>query len=106
MISESWEINLKNIALFLGVLSVIAIIMDWYPFTMFISLPFCLIWVYCGWLRSESQLKWVNVIFYILYLSVIVRYFTINRILIVRYQLSLIIKDSGICNKLIQNGVW
>ena len=36
MISESWEIYLKNIALLLGVLSVVAIILDWYPFTMFI----------------------------------------------------------------------
>jgi len=43
MISESWEIYLKNIALLLGVLSVVAIIMDWYPFNMFMSLPFCLI---------------------------------------------------------------
>ena len=78
MISESWEIYLKNIALLLGVLSVVAIILDWYPFTMFISLPFCLIWVYCGWLRTEPQLKWVNVIFCILYLLGIVRYFSIT----------------------------
>ena len=78
MISESWEIYLKNIALLLGVLSVVAIILDWYPFTMFISLPFCLIWVYCGWLRTEPQLKWVNVIFCILYLFGIVRYFSIT----------------------------
>ena len=78
MISESWEIYLKNIALLLGVLSVVAIILDWYPFTMFISLPFCLIWVYCGWLRTEPQLKWVNVIFCTLYLFGIVRYFFIH----------------------------
>ena len=78
MISESWEYYLKNIALLLGVLSVVAIILDWYPFTMFISLPFCLIWVYCGWLRTEPQLKWVNVIFCILYLLGIVRYFSIT----------------------------
>ena len=77
IISESWENYLKNIALLLGVLSVVAIILDWYPLTMFISLPFCLIWVYCGWLRSEPQLKWINVIFCILYLFGIVRYFLI-----------------------------
>jgi len=77
MISESWENYLKNIALLLGVLSVVAIILDWYPFTMFISLPFCMIWVYCGWLRTEPQLKWVNMIFCILYLFGIVRYFFI-----------------------------
>ena len=77
MISESWEYYLKNIALLLGVLSVVAIILDWYPLTMFISLPFFLIWVYCGWLRTEPQLKWVNVIFCTLYLFGIVRYFFI-----------------------------
>ena len=77
MITESWEDYLKNIAFLLGVLSVVAIILDWYPFTMFISLPFCLIWVYCGWLRTEPQLKWVNVIFCTLYLFGIVRYFFI-----------------------------
>jgi len=36
IISESWENYLKNIALLLGVLSVVAIILDWYPLTMFI----------------------------------------------------------------------
>ena len=77
MIPDSWGNYLKNIALLLGVLSVVAIILDWYPLTMFISLPFCLIWVYCGWLRTEPQLKWINVIFCILYLFGIVRYFLI-----------------------------
>ena len=77
MISERWENYLKNIAFLLGVLSVVTIVLDWYPLTMFISLPFCLIWVYCGWLRTEPQLKWVNVIFCTLYLFGIVRYFLI-----------------------------
>ena len=77
MISERWENYLNNIALLLGVLSVVTIILDWYPLTMFMSLPFCLIWVYCGWLRTEPQLKWVNVIFCTLYLFGIVRYFLI-----------------------------
>ena len=36
----------------------IAIIRDWYPWTMFIGLPFCLIWAYCAWLHTERQLKW------------------------------------------------
>ena len=76
MISESWETYVKNCALLLGVLSVVAIILDWYPFTMFISLPFCMIWVYCGWLKTEPQLKWVNVIFCILYSYGIIRYYT------------------------------
>ena len=77
MISERWENYLKNITLLLGVLSVVTIILDWYPLTMFMSLPFCLIWVYCGWLRTEPQLKWVNVIFCTLYLFGFVRYFLI-----------------------------
>ena len=38
-----FEQQLKWIALGLGILSTIAIIRDWYPWTMFISLPFCLI---------------------------------------------------------------
>ena len=54
---------LKNIALLLGLLSAVAIIFDWYPLTMFLSFPFCIIWIYCAWLRTEPQLKWVNLIF-------------------------------------------
>ena len=45
-ISLKTEKLLKNIALLLGVLSAIAIIFDWYPLTMFLSFPFCLIWIY------------------------------------------------------------
>jgi len=54
---------LKNIALVLGVASVVAVVFDAYPYTMFLSFPFCLIWIYCGWLHTEPQLKWINVIF-------------------------------------------
>ena len=43
-----FEQQLKWIALGLGILSTIAIIRDWYPWTMFIGLPFCLIWAYCA----------------------------------------------------------
>ena len=42
-ISLKTEKLLKNIALLLGLLSAIAIIFDWYPLTMFLSFPFCLI---------------------------------------------------------------
>ena len=77
MISERLEHNLKNFALLLGVISVVTIVLDLYPWTMFVSLPFCLIWVYCGWLRTEPQLKWVNIIFSVLYLFGIARFFTI-----------------------------
>tara|TARA_Y100001954_G_C15342019_1_gene375056 strand:+ start:247 stop:483 length:237 start_codon:yes stop_codon:yes gene_type:complete len=62
-----FEQQLKWIALALGILSTIAIIRDWYPYTMFIALPFCLIWAYCAWLRNERQLKWINLIFLALY---------------------------------------
>ena len=71
-----FEIHLKNIALLLGVIGVVSVIMDWYPLTMFIPLPYCMIWVYYGWLKTEPQLKWVNVIFCTLYLFGIIRYYT------------------------------
>ena len=77
MAFKNFEHYLKNIALALGILSAVAIIFDWYPYTMFIALPFCLIWIYCGWLRTEPQLKWINIIFSMLYLFGIVRYFMI-----------------------------
>jgi hypothetical protein len=74
-ISLKTEKLLKNIALSLGLLSAIAIIFDWYPLTMFLSFPFCLIWIYCAWLRTEPQLKWVNLIFLLIYSYGITRYF-------------------------------
>ena len=74
-ISRKTEVLLKNIALLLGLLSAIAIIFDWYPLTMFLSFPFCLIWIYCAWLRTEPQLKWVNLIFLVIYFFGIARYF-------------------------------
>lgn len=69
-----YEQHLKWFALALGVLSTVAIVQDWYPWTMFISLPFCLIWIYCAWLRTERQLKYINVVFSALYLYGIARY--------------------------------
>ena len=74
-ISKKTEKILKDIALLLGILSAIAIIFDWYPFTMFLSFPFCLIWIYCAWLHTEPQLKWVNLIFLLIYFFGITRYF-------------------------------
>jgi len=74
-ISLKTEKLLKNIALLLGLLSAIAIIFDWYPLNMFLSFPFCLIWIYCAWLRTEPQLKWVNLIFLFIYSYGIGRYF-------------------------------
>ena len=66
---------LKIIALLLGLLSAVAIIFDWYPLTMFLSFPFCMIWIYCAWLRTEPQLKWVNLIFLFIYSYGIGQYF-------------------------------
>ena len=75
MISEKVETYLKQFALLLGILSALAVIFDWYPYTMLISLPFCLIWIYCAWLHTEPQLKWINIIFALLYAYGIVRYY-------------------------------
>ncbi|MGB1864252.1 MAG: peptidase [Candidatus Puniceispirillum sp.] len=75
MISEKAEKYLKQFALLLGILSAIAAIFDWYPYTMFIALPFCLIWIYCAWLHTEPQLKWINIIFSLLYAYGIIRYY-------------------------------
>ena len=69
------EQRLKNIALVFGLLSVAAVVFDFYPYTMFFSLPFCAIWIYCAWLRSEPQLKWINIVFFCLYVFGISRYF-------------------------------
>ncbi|MCO4838228.1 MAG: hypothetical protein KC426_09090 [Oceanospirillaceae bacterium] len=71
----NYEQQLKWLALVLGIISTLAIVQDWYPFTMFISLPFCLIWVYCAWLHTERQLKYINIIFALLYIYGIARYF-------------------------------
>ncbi|MDE8602476.1 hypothetical protein M3I01_005955 [Marinomonas sp. RSW2] len=74
----SQEQNLKWFALVLGIMSTIATIQDWYPYTMFISLPFCLIWIYCAWLHTERQLKYINIIFSVLYIYGIARYIITN----------------------------
>ena len=74
-VSETAEQRLKNIALVFGLLSVAAVVFVFYPYTMFFSLPFCAIWIYCAWLRSEPQLKWINIVFFCLYVFGISRYF-------------------------------
>jgi hypothetical protein len=74
-VSGTAEQRLKNIALVFGLLSVAAVVFDFYPYTMFFSLPFCAIWIYCAWLRSEPQLKWINIVFFCLYVFGISRYF-------------------------------
>ncbi|NIY72220.1 peptidase [Marivivens donghaensis] len=71
---NAFEETLKNLALGLGILSTVAIVQDWYPLNMFLSLPFCVIWWYLAWLRTEPQLKWVNILFTGFYLYGIGRY--------------------------------
>ena len=70
-----YEQQLKWLALVLSLASTIAIINDWHPLTMFIGLLFCLIWVYCAWLHTEKQLKWIKMLFTVLYLYGIADYF-------------------------------
>jgi len=43
IISTRGETILKKLALILGIASVVAVVLDLYPLTMFLSLPFCLI---------------------------------------------------------------
>ena len=62
-ISGPTEKFVKNIALVLGVASAVAVAFNAYPDTMFLPFRFCLIWIYCGWLHAEPQLKWINAIF-------------------------------------------
>ena len=69
-----YEQKLKWLALFLGILSTVCIVQDWYPLTLFISLPFCLIWGCYAWLHTEPQLKYINIIFSVLYIYGIIRY--------------------------------
>ncbi|MFZ3580814.1 peptidase [Loktanella sp. DJP18] len=70
----AFEQELKWLALALGLASTIAIVQNWQPWPMVLGLPFCLIWVYCGWLRTERQLKWINIIFSALYIYGLLRW--------------------------------
>ncbi|MEM1364598.1 MAG: peptidase [Pseudomonadota bacterium] len=72
-----FEQQLKWLAVAFGVASTIAIVQDFDPWPMVLGLPFCLIWIYCAWLHTERQLKWLNVLFTGLYCYGLVRYFLI-----------------------------
>ncbi len=63
----AYEQQLKWLALALGLCSTISIVQNWQLAAMLFSLPFCLIWIFCAWLRTEPQLKYINVIFAVLY---------------------------------------
>ncbi|MEN0041251.1 MAG: peptidase [Pseudomonadota bacterium] len=68
------EQTLKWIALALGLASTVAIINNWHPWPLYLGLPFCLIWIYCAWLHTERQLKWINITFSVLYSYGIVKH--------------------------------
>lgn len=70
-----YEQELKWLAFALGLGSVIALVQDWGPWPMFLSLPFCLLWIYFAWLHGEWQLKYINIAFTGLYVYGIARYF-------------------------------
>lgn len=74
----AFEQQLKWLALALGLCSTISIVQNWQLAAMLFSLPFCLIWIFCAWLRTEPQLKYINVIFAVLYVYGIARYFVIQ----------------------------
>ncbi|NOX39305.1 MAG: peptidase [Alphaproteobacteria bacterium] len=76
--NAAFEQALKWLAVILGFFSAISVVQGWQLAAMVISLPFCLIWVYCGWLRTEPQLKYLNIMFSLLYAYGIGRYFFLN----------------------------
>lgn len=73
----AYEQTLKWGAVGLGLSSTVCIVQGWQLFAMLLSLPFCLIWIYCAWLRNEPQLKYINMIFAALYVYGIARYFVV-----------------------------
>ena len=70
-----YEQELKWVALVLGIASTIALVNNWHPWPLFFGLPFCMLWVYFGWLRTEPQLKYINLVFIALYIYGIVKFF-------------------------------
>lgn len=68
------EQRLKWLAVALGIASTLAIVQDLQPWPMVFGLPFCLIWIACAWLRTEPQLKYVNVLFTVLYVYGLMRW--------------------------------
>ncbi len=65
---------MKWVAFGLGLCSTICVVQGWQLGAMLFSLPFCLIWIYYAWLRTEPQLKWINVTFACLYAYGLGRY--------------------------------
>jgi hypothetical protein len=76
----AFEQPMKWAAFVLGICSTICVVQGWQLAAMLFSLPFCMIWIYCGWLRTEPQLKWINVLFAMLYIYGIGRYMLLNMV--------------------------
>lgn len=74
----AFEQPLKWFAFVLGLASTICVVQGWHLGAMAFSLPFCLIWIYCGWLRTERQLKYINICFAAFYVYGIARYFVVE----------------------------
>ncbi len=70
----AYEQPMKWVAFVLGLGSTICVVQGWQLGAMVLSLPFCLIWIYCAWLRTEPQLKYINILFAVLYVYGIGRY--------------------------------
>ncbi|MPQ92393.1 peptidase [Thioclava sp. JE_KL1] len=75
----AYQQEMKWVALALGIASTIAIVQNWYPLNLFLSLPFCMIWAYHAWLHTERQLKYLNIMFTGFYLYGIARYFLVSQ---------------------------
>ncbi|PFG62493.1 hypothetical protein AXZ77_1075 [Thioclava sp. ES.031] len=75
----AYQQEMKWIALGLGIASTIAIVQNWYPLNLFLSLPFCMIWAYHAWLHTERQLKYLNIMFTGFYVYGIARYFLVSQ---------------------------
>lgn len=74
----AFEQPLKWVAFALGLGSAICVVQGWQLGAMVLSLPFCLIWIYYAWLRTEPQLKYINILFAALYIYGIARYFIVS----------------------------
>ena len=72
------EQRLKWVALALGIGSTVAIVQNWHPWPMILGLPFCVIWIFCAWLHGERQLKYINVLFTVLYLYGLTRWLALG----------------------------
>ena len=72
-----YEQQMKWAAVLLGVASTVCLVQGWQLVAMMLSLPFCIIWMYCGWLHIERQLKYINMLYAMLYVYGIARHFVV-----------------------------